>query len=69
MPQPEGDSIEATVIFLVANFGSSALLQACVCGHEALLANNIDRCQFWRRVIDRLERSGGALSPDDWYPG
>jgi len=57
MQQREIESAEATAEFFLANFGSSALLEASVCGHQAILDNDIERCRFWRQVLERIEAS------------
>ena len=55
MSQPDLRSAEATAAWFIETFGGSALLQACVCGHEALADNDLDRCRFWQQVIAHLE--------------
>lgn len=55
MSRPDLQSAEATAARFIETFGGSALLQACVCGHEALLDNDVGRCQFWRDVIEQLD--------------
>lgn len=56
MSRPDLSSAEATADWFLETFGGSALLQACVCGYEALLANDVERCRFWQQVIAGLER-------------
>jgi hypothetical protein len=58
MPSHDQPSAVATADLLRSEFGSSALIQACVCGHEAMLANDVERCRFWREVIDQLSDDG-----------
>jgi len=59
MPERELDTAEATAEFFLANFGASALLEASVCGHRAIMENDLDRCRFWRMVLDHIEASRG----------
>lgn len=56
MSRPDLWSADATAAWFVETFGASALLQACVCGHEALQDNDVERCRFWRDVIAHLAR-------------
>jgi hypothetical protein len=57
MLEPEQETAEATAKFFVAKFGASAVLEASVCGHQALLQKDIDLCRFWRSVLERIEAS------------
>ena len=57
MQEPEHVTAAATAEFFLSNFGASALLEASVCGHQAILDNDLERCRFWRLVLDRIEAS------------
>jgi hypothetical protein len=62
MPELEETTAEATAEFFLSNFGPSALLEASVCGHQALAENNLEKCQFWRIVLDHIEASARPSS-------
>jgi hypothetical protein len=57
MPPSDLASAEATAEFFMVSFGASALLEASVCGHQAILDNDVERCRFWRQVLERIEAS------------
>ena len=59
MPELDYEKVTATAAFLLANFGPSALLQASVCGYEALFAKDVELCRFWRQVMRHLESTHG----------
>ena len=58
MQRREGDLAADTAAIFVEMFGDSALLQACVCGYEALSSRDVDRCLFWQRVVEKLAAEG-----------
>jgi hypothetical protein len=63
MCELEQQSAESAAAFLLANFGSVALLEASVFGHQALLDNDLERCRFWRTVLSRLEAATAPVKP------
>ncbi len=57
MPNRSDEAAAATADFFISAFGARALLEASICGHQAIRENDVERCRFWRLVLDRIECS------------
>jgi hypothetical protein len=45
---------DATAKFFADAYGNGAELQASLCAYQAIVQNDVEKCRFWRDVLDRL---------------